>query len=57
MDSSSIENNQNNSNKIQKKEEGHKKEVGYEIEVITSKICGKKYQHGSSTGILIDHLS
>ena len=31
MDSSSVENNQNNSNKIQKKEEGHKKEVGYGI--------------------------
>ncbi|CAI2188705.1 7241_t:CDS:2, partial [Funneliformis geosporum] len=28
-----------------------------QVEVITSKICDKKYQHGSSTGILIDHLS
>jgi len=70
MDSSSVENNQNNSNKIQKKRGGSQKRswvwdwfvsndgiATCQVEVITSKICGKKYQHGSSTGILIDHLS
>lgn len=28
-----------------------------QVEVISGEICGKKYQHKGSTGILIDHLS
>ena len=57
-------------NKIQKKRGGSQKRswvwdwfvsndgiATFQVEVITSKICGKKYQHGSLTGILIDHLS
>lgn len=73
MDSSSVENNQNNQNNqnvIQKKKGGSQKRSWVwewfvssdgtaicQVEVITGEICGKKYKHGSSTGILIDHLS
>jgi hypothetical protein len=73
MDSSSVESNQNNQNNqytTQKKRGGSQKRswvwewfisndriATCQVEVITGETCGKKYQHGSSTGILIDHLS
>ena len=70
MDSSSVENDQNNQNRIQKKRGGSQKRsyvwdwfvsnariATCQVEVITGEICDKKYQHGNSTGILIDHLS
>ena len=70
MNSSSVENDQNNQNRIQKKRGGSQKRsyvwdwfvsnariATCQVEVITGEICGKKYQHGNSTGILIDHLS
>ena len=69
MDSTnSIQNNQNN--QTQKKRGGSQRRswvwewflsnegvATCQVEVITGETCGKKYQHGSSTGILIDHLS
>jgi hypothetical protein len=70
MDSSFIEDNQNNQNTTQKKKGGSQRRswvwewyasingiATCQVEVITGEICGKKYQHGSSTGVLIDHLS
>ena len=73
MDSSSVEDNQNNPNNqntIQKKRGGSQKRSWVwewfisdegiaicQVEVITGEICGKKYQHKGSTGVLIDHLS
>lgn len=68
MDSSSVENNQNTT---QKKKRGGSQKRSWvwewfvsnngiatcQVEVITGEICGNKYQHGSSTGILIDHLT
>ncbi|CAB5307498.1 unnamed protein product [Rhizophagus irregularis] len=50
MSSSSVENDQNNQND----QDSTKKK---RVEVISGEICGKKYQHKGSTGILIDHLS
>ena len=65
MDSSSVD-----QNTTQKKKGGSQKRswvwewfissdgiATCQVEVITGEICGKKYQHGSSTGVLIDHLS
>jgi hypothetical protein len=71
MDSTSAESNQNNQDTIQKKRGGsHKRSWVWEwfvsddgvvatcqVEVVTGEICGKKYQHKGSTGILIEHLS
>lgn len=72
MDSNSAENTQNTQNTqntTQKKGGSQKRSWVWkwfvsnngiatcQVEVITGEICGKKYQHGSSTGILIDHLS
>jgi len=69
MDSSSAENTQNTQNTTQKKGGSQKRSWVWEwfvsnngvatcqVEVIIGEICGKKYKHGSSTGILIEHLS
>lgn len=72
MDLNPIQNNQNNQNNqiVQKKKGGSSKRswvwewfisndkiATCQVEVITGEICGKKYQHGGSTGILIEHLS
>jgi hypothetical protein len=70
MESTSAESNQNNQNTIQKKRGGSQKRswvwewfisdegvATCQVEVVTGEICGKKYQHKGSTGILIEHLS
>jgi hypothetical protein len=71
MDSSSVENNQNNQNITQKKKGGSQKRswvwewfvsndgitATCQVEDATGEICGKKYQHKGSTGILIEHLN
>lgn len=64
------QNDQNNQNIIQKKKRGGSQKRSWvwewfisnngtaicQVEVVIGEKCGKQYQHGSSTGILIDHL-
>ncbi len=69
MDSISVQNNQNNQTTQKKKGGSQKRSWVWEwfisdngvaicqVEVITGEVCGKKYQYGGSTGVLIDHLS
>lgn len=65
------QNNQNNQNITQKKRGGSQKRSWVwnwfvsnddksaicQVEDATGEKCGKQYRHGSSTGILIDHLN
>ena len=71
MDSSSVEDSQNDKNTTQKKRGGSQKRswvwewfvsddgitATCQVEVVTGEICGKIYRHKGSTGILIEHLS
>lgn len=70
MDSSSVASGNENIQRVGKKRGGSQKRswvwewfvsddtgAKCQVEVVNGQLCNKHYQHGNSTGILIDHLT